>query len=323
MISFAYGTRGVTSLRLGLAFAGMALVVMTILAISPAWSQTQDRALYVWKLVPKLENPEVLLSISKRARVQHLFLSLSRGVLEKSKKLVSLLERARGAGLKAHAVLSENSWALSANRGAGLSRIRKILAWNRTLDRSVRLAGIHLDVEVHALPRFKRAKHTRKEDSGALAVIQDLLKQWLDWTQAVVNLARKEKPPLEVSVAVPHWFLKPGSPYQVSWGGQERAATHHLMRMVDEVVVMAYSMKPSGIARLAAEEMALAARPGMARVRVAVSVSHRGPADTSLFQGGRDTLEKALAAIHKTYADARGFSGTAIHMFEGLRLMGE
>lgn len=301
----------------------LSLVLGAVPVFFPVRLEAQDRALYVWKLAPRLDRPEEIFAVSRKASIHCLFLAVSKQALEKPAKLGAFLTRTHAAGLEAYAVVSENTWALEANREAGLTRIRQILALNRSLKKEVRFSGIHLDVEVHALARFKAAKRLWRRNPGALDTIRGLLKQWLAWIEAVVDVARKETPPLEVSVAVPHWFLKPGSPYRVSWEGREEEVTVHVMRRVDEVVVMAYAAKPTVIPRLAREETALAAKPDMARVRVAVSVSPRGPRETSLFAGGLEAFSRAMGEIRKSYGDASGHAGTAVHMYEGLRRLVE
>jgi len=280
-----YGSYRLMRVHLLLSSGFLGLILGAAPAFIPGRLEAQDRALYVWKLAPRLDRFETIFTVSRKAGIRRLFLAVSKQVLEKPASLRAFLTRTHATGLEAHAVVSENTWALEANREAGLTRIRRILALNQSLKKKARFAGIHLDVEVHALERFKSAKRVWRHNPEALDTIRGLLKQWLAWIDAVVNVVRRESPSIEVSVAVPHWFLKSGSPYRVSWKGREEEVTVHVMRRVDEVVVMAYAAKPTVIPRLAREETALAARPGMARTRVAVSVSPRGPRGTSLFAG--------------------------------------
>jgi hypothetical protein len=280
-----------------------------------------DRALYVWDLATRLDRPRTLLDIAKKIDVGRFFLATSRTVMTRREALGRLLKRASALGIESYAVLAENSWALAPRHGAGLARVDDLLALNRTWTRAGRFKGVHLDVEVHALDEFKALKRTQREkrDEQSQAGLERLLIQWLDWIAAVRDRVRAERPALKTSVAVPHWFLKRGSPYQVRWRGRGREVIGHLLETVDEVVVMAYTNRPHAITRLASEELELATRPGRARIRVAVSVSPHAPAETTLFGGGLDALVTALRHIEKTYADRPEFAGTAVHMFEGVR----
>jgi len=282
-----------------------------------------DRALYVWDLAARLDSPQPLLDVAKRIDVGRFFLSTSRAVMTRRASLGRLLKLASTLGIESYAVLAENSWALAPRHGAGLARVDELLALNRTWTGAARFQGVHLDVEVHALDEFKALKRTQREkkDEESRAGLERLLIQWLDWIAAVRDRVRAERPPMRASVAVPHWFLKRGSPYQVRWRGRGREVIGHLLEIVDEVVVMAYTNQPQAVARLASEELELATRPGRARVRVAVSVSPHAPAETTLFGGGRKALDTALRHIEMTYAGRPEFAGTAVHMFEGVRRM--
>jgi len=303
------------------------LAVMVV--VCPAASGQErlqfDRALYVWDLAPRLDRPDALLEIAKEIDVTRLYLSTSRAVMARRESLGRLLERASSLGIESHAVLAENSWARASRHAAGLARVDELLALNRTWPRSRRFRGLHLDVEVHALDDFKALKRKLRggDDQDARIRMERLLAAWLDWIAAVRDRARSAKPALGVSVAVPHWYLKPGSEYQVRWRGRGREVVGHLLEIADEVVVMAYTKRPEGLARLAAEELELAARPGRARVRIAISVSPSAPAETTLFAGGRTALDAALRHIEQTYRDRPEFAGTAVHMFEGVRRMVE
>jgi len=283
----------------------------------------QNRALYVWKLADEFDRMEELLTICEAASIKHLYLAVSREVLTMGTDLDLLVGSAALLGIQCHAVLSENTWALAENHGSGLQRVQDILALNRTFTGPGRFAGIHIDVEVHSLPEFKAAKSLYKQtgDPLALAAMQDLMGQWLDFVDAATGLARAEIPPLGVNVIAPQWFLKDGSPYSLVWRTVDQNVTLHLMGIVDEIVVLAYYHKPTKIAKRASEEMAAAALPGMAAVRVAINISHKSLPVETLWYGGLAAMEEALAHIQSTYENAAGYAGTAIHMYESLRML--
>jgi hypothetical protein len=289
-------------------------------AQSPA--AAQNRALYVWDLDEELARPDLLLDLADAAVIRHLYLATSKTVMSSMQtELTELLDDAEEAGITCHAVLSENTWALREKHYRGLERVSEILAYNRSLTGPGRITGIHIDVEVHSLEEFKAAKKLMKTDPEALATIQDLLGQWLDFVEQVTILARAEETPLTVSVIVPQWFMKDGSLYNLTWQGVERNVTDHLLRIADEVVVLAYYYKPLSVAKRAQEEVAAAAAPGTGQVRVAVNVSHKSVPTETLWAGGLSAMETALADIQAWYEGESGYCGTAIHMAESLYLL--
>ena len=277
-----------------------------------------DRALYVWKLSSRLARADELLTTAGRYRVRRLYLGVNRAALAQPVALGNLVALARTKTMQVHAVVAENSWALAGKHRNGLAHVDRILAWHGKQKPDRRLAGVHLDVEVHALPAFKSARRACKEDGEARKIMLRLLHQWLDFVASVRQRVREADATLEVSVAVPPWLLGPKFPYRFVRVGRDREVMAHLMSLVDEVVVMAYTSNPHVAARLAREEMVLAEQFAPVRVRVAVNVSPRAPAEETLFRGGPRALRSALAHLEKTFAGKTAFSGTAIHMLDGL-----
>jgi len=315
----ARGTRAGVSLLLA------ALVGLVLAGAAPGQDPAaQNRALYVWNLEEELEQPESLLGLAETATIKHFYLAVSKTIVSSmSSTLASFLDDAVGDGITSDAVLSEPTWALSENHASGLQRVADLLAMNRGFTGPGKLVGIHVDVEVHALPEFKDAKKLLGTDPEALLIIQDLLGQWLDFVDQVALLARAETPPLQVSVIAPQWFMKADSPYELTWHGQYMNVTDHLLRIADEVVVLAYYYKPLKIAKRAEEEVAAAAAPGTGTVRVAINVSHKSSPTETLWYGGLSAMEEALAHIQLTFEGEPGYGGTAIHMAESLRLLYE
>lgn len=289
-------------------------------APAPGVLPVPDRGVYLWRAAGRMHDARRVCAVTRRIGATALWLAVSRSMLERPDTLAGFLSAATHGRLRVHAVLSENTWALASGHASGLARVDRILAWNRQQGEATRFAGLQLDVEVHALPRFKAAKRLRRDDpERADPVIREMLGQWLDWNAAVAARAANAELPLPVGVAVPHWLLKPSTDYAVTWRGRNRNVVDHLLDLVDEVVVMAYVENPKAAAKLAADEVRLAdAADRRGRVRVALNVSPRAEAGTSLFALGWPAVEKALAATDNTYAGRRGYAGTAIHMWAGL-----
>jgi len=317
--------RPTTGIRLAAPLLLAALIGVVLAGVTPGQDPAaQNRALYVWNLEEELEQPASLLGLAETATIQHFYLAVSKNMVSSmSGTLAAFLDDAVADGITSDAVLSEPTWALAENHESGLQRVRDLLAMNRGFTGPGKLAGIHIDVEVHSLPEFKAAKKLLGTDPEALLIIQDLLGQWLDFVDQVALLARAETSALSVSVIAPQWFMKADSPYNLTWHGQYMNVTDHLLRIADEVVVLAYYYKPLKIAKRAEEEVAAAAAPGTGTVRVAINVSHKSSPTETLWYGGLSAMEEALAHIQLTFAGEPGYGGTAIHMAESLRLLYE
>jgi hypothetical protein len=193
----------------------------------------------------------------------------------------------RGAGLSVEALAGEPTWALAGHRDGLLEFVRSVTRYQRNADPGLRLAGIHLDIEPHALERWD---HNRE------ALIHSYL--------AGLDAASEAAGAIPVNADIPFWYDA------IRFDG--RALLGAVLRRVDGVTVMAYRDTGPDVVDVARAEVAAAARLGK-RATVGVETDKVTPEKVTFYEEGRAALIQALAEIRDAFAADPGFGGLAVH----------
>jgi hypothetical protein len=148
-------------------------------------------------------------------------------------ELVALL-KSRGASV--YALDGDPSYALPENHAGVLRTVSAILEHNRTAPAERSFDGVRYDIEPYLLPSF------RGDGRDAL------LAGYVELVSAVASTARGS---LRVGLDVPFWLDAPepstGEPISATWRGDRRPILDHLVRLVDDVAVMAYRTSAYGM----------------------------------------------------------------------------
>ncbi len=158
-----------------------------------------------------------------------------------SRHLTSCISAASGSGIEIHAMIMEQpSYTLAANHPKALLELERLLQFNE-LYPDTQFAGIHLDVEPHALDMWKDAA-----DDYSDGVREDLLKQFLSLLEKSSNVCSGEK--ITLSAAMTWWY---DSKYRD--GLLPSADTGLYSEYLDLLVVMAYSNSVEPVSQAADE----------------------------------------------------------------------
>jgi hypothetical protein len=167
-------------------------------------------------------------------------------------------------------------------------------AWAREVNATNMFAGLHLDIEPHALPAWQ----TKRE-----SLAEGLLKA----LRAVKSGVR-----LPVAADIPYW-------YNTVPAGDGQSLDVAVMRAVDSVTLMSYRNHASDVLSISGPEMAHAAslhKPAFIGISVAPPGSD--PPTTTYFGSKAATVATDLVAIDRGARQWRSYAGTAVNDAEDL-----
>jgi hypothetical protein len=146
-------------------------------------------------------------------------------------------------------------YVLPAYRAGVLRTIEHVARYNAASPPERRFDGFRHDIEPHVLPGFDGPRR------------DSLLAGWLDITAR--SAARSHAAGLPYGIDIPFWYDAPGEdtgePVLVTFGGERRPASEHLIALADDIAIMDYRTSapgPDGTIRHAEGELAFAARLG-------------------------------------------------------------
>jgi len=230
----------------------------------------------------------------------------------------AFLQGAHARSLRIHALFGDPSHALRAKHGIVLASVDGILAFNREGPADAHFDGVHLDIEPHGLPRWKKSDLAQK---------CDLLTQFVEVNHKAVSRAHAADPGLIYGVDIVFWLDKTnpeGKPaYPVTYQGIGKDAAKHLLDCVDQVAIMSYrdtADGKNGIISLVAKTIAYADTT-KAKVFVGAKMANIGP-KTEGFYGKTETqMMAALKAVDDADTSRPGYAGLAFFMYEAFKTM--
>jgi len=305
---------------LGTCVALLVLIVMPHIAgAAPA------RAMWVYKtedVMTSAAEQELLFAFCKQRQITDMFWQVDfAGSPEHSSSLKNVEENrlflaaAHAQGVHIHALSGDPSHTLTKNHERVCALADALLAFNQTGER---FDGLHLDIEPHALPQWKKASAAEK---------CDLLTQMVDVHTKVVERLHTADKNVVYGADIVFWLdkIKPdGSPaYPVTYRGKAKDAAKHLLDVVDHVGIMSYRNTAegrNGITALVAKTIAYADTV-KGRAFVGVKMADIGPEMESFFGQTEESMMTALKPVDETYQGHRGYAGLAFFMYEAFKTM--
>jgi hypothetical protein len=261
-----------------------------------------------------------LVNFSKSRRITDLFLQTpftrrtKDGPYEitDAARMQALLGAAAAEGIRVHALAGDPAHTLWKNHAKVLARVEALAAFNESAEPSARFAGLHLDIEPHALPAWKTAG-----DAEKCALL----------TQFVAKLLRSKAPGVVFGTDIVFWLDKlkdDGTPaYPVTFCGVKKDAAKHLLDTVDHVGIMSYRDKAEGSnGIIAIVERTLAyADTAKGRAFVGVKMADIGPQMETFFGHTEQEMDEEVRKIETAFATRPGYAGPAYFMYEAYRAM--
>lgn len=235
-------------------------------------------------------------------------------------RMQTLLQTATAGGLRVHALMGDPVHTLQKNHARVLGRAEALVAFNEGADPSARFAGLHLDIEPHALPAWKTASDAEK---GAL------LTQFVEVNVRVAEMLRERSPGMVLGTDIVFWLDKvkdDGSPvYPITFRGVTKDAAKHLLDVVDHVGIMSYRDKAegsNGIIAIVKRTLAYADKDTVkGRAFIGVKMADIGPQMEGFFGRTEQEMDAEVRKIETAYGGRRGYAGPAYFMYEAYRAM--
>ncbi|WP_395743782.1 hypothetical protein [Prosthecobacter sp.] len=230
----------------------------------------------------------------------------------------AFIQRAHAHSLRIHALFGDPSHALSTKHAIVFASVDGILAFNHEGPADAHFDGVHLDIEPHGLPQWKKADIPQK---------CELLTQFVEVHHKAVSRAHTADPALIYGVDIVFWLDKTtaeGKPtYPVDYQGVTKDAAKHLLDCVDHVAIMSYrdaAEGKNGIISLVAKTIAYADTT-KAKVFVGAKMADIGPKMEGFYGKTETQMMASLKAVDDTYRSHPGYAGLAFFMYEAFKIM--
>ncbi|WP_395752778.1 hypothetical protein [Prosthecobacter sp.] len=230
----------------------------------------------------------------------------------------AFIQRAHTRSLRIHALFGDPSHALTAKHAIVIASVDGVLAFNQAGPSDAHFDGVHLDIEPHGLPQWKKADTPQK---------CELLTQFVEVHHKAVARAHASDPALIYGVDIVFWLDKTtpeGKPaYPVTFQGTTKDAAKHLLDCVDHVAIMSYrdtAEGKNGITALVAKTIAYA-DTSKAKVFVGAKMADIGPKMEGFYGQTETQMMAALKSVDETYRSHPGYAGLAFFMYEAFKTM--
>jgi hypothetical protein len=291
----------------------IAVVLLTLLAAGA--SPAAERAIWTWEqasyaMVQDRAAGEAAIAFLKSRRIRTLYLYADafqgQNLVQARPELYrQFIRRLHRNGLRAYALLGSaalhtEAYVLPEHREEALAMFRRVLDYNAAARPDERFDGVNLDIEPHILDRWAQEK-------------LQLLGQFLDLGEALMELKRASGQALLVGPAIPFWL----DGIVLERQGRARPVSEQVIDIYDYVALMDYrdhAAGPDGIVSLAEDKMKYAERVHK-KVVIGIDVSPGEPQKVSFDHLGEADLERELALADQAFRAYRAFAGFALHHF--------
>ena len=306
-------------------FTSFVRLCLSLLAlfVSLASLRAQDRAMWVYRteaLLASKAEQGALLAFCKERRITELFWQIHHDrsqhyALKNEEATRAFLQGAHGQAIRVHALDGDPVDTFTRNHERVLAKIEAVIAFNQEGER---FDGLHLDIEPHALPEWKKLGDTEKAE---------WLTQLVTIHGRVAERAHAVKPALVYGVDIVFWLGKThrdGSlVYPVTYRGVTKDAAAHLLDLVDNVGVMSYrgsAEGPNGLIAIAAKTVEQADH-AHGRAYVGVKMANMGGKNESFYGKTESQMMTELNKVDAAFASHRGYAGICFFMYEAFKVM--
>ena len=289
--------------------AGLARRFVQAVARGPEPDRSGRRAVWLWRSLEVATDPakrDDLLRVCAEAGVTRIYCFIGRGeqglyLREAAWEFGYLLELCRERGIEVQALVGNPQWVDESQRAEVGAVVRSIVEFNsRTQEGRAGFTGIKLDVEPHALPRWR-------EPDGRKRLVRAYL-ELLDFVRGVLG---GDGAGLPLSADVPLSYADVAAP------DGEASLFGLLCSRLDALTVMAYVRDPEELARRTLPLLATAQEHGI-ELEVGVETAPGAPASTALDVASIEELLVTLDGAYERFAAYASFAGFAVHDYRGL-----
>ncbi len=330
-------------MRVRAALIAALLVLLTAFSAPPA-AAAETRGMWVWggrALIADTAAQTALVEAAGPAGVTDLYLYLPAGAYRTERpKLRAFVRRMRANGIAVWGLDGCRYYFRDADGPSALfATVDAMIAYNAAVEPKARFVGFQTDNEPHDLDGYPPTLHNGKANSelsrtggGVWQATEALdremlLRDWIRTQRAVTK--RLKRAGLKAGAAMIFYTEDyRGEPLSVTFEGRTTSVGRHLMRFLDEYVVMSYNTNPANAAgRLAAQAAYASTLPAGERPRVLGAVETvTGVGARVSFGDTRGLRSKAIVlkrmeAMAKRLRRHAAFGGISIHSWEGWRAL--
>ena len=263
---------------------------------------------------------EALLSFCKDRQIADLFWQIHHDrsqshSLKNAKAIHAFLQSAHEQAIRVHALDGDPADTFIRNHERVMAKVEAVITFNQGGER---FDGLHLDIEPHALPDWKKLSDSEKAE---------WLTQLVTIHGRVAARAHAVKPALVYGVDIVFWLGKThrdGSRvYPVTYRGVTKDAAAHLLDFVDNVGVMSYrgsAEGPNGLIAITAKTIEQADH-SHGRAYVGVKMADIGGKNESFYGKTESQMMSELAKVERAFAVHRGYAGICFFMYEAFKVM--
>ena len=297
----------------------------------PVDKESRLRAMWFWHTEEMLKSPsgvEDVLSFAVEHNIDHLFVQIltkeDAGVTQISDpaEMRAFISLATELGIKIHALDGAPNFALSDNHDTVLSKVQAVLDFNETANASERFHAVRMDIEPYVLDEWRIGGASQQ------GVINNLLKI----NQDIADLIAQDVNPIDFGIDIPFWFdakNKNGTyKFTAEYKGEYANLATHLIRMVDNVGLMAYRNNPTGsdsTLELSRVELEIADHEDAATVFIGFETKLPDgegiPKNITFGHLTSQRLEEAITKLEAAASEYESFSGVAIHHYKSLKAL--
>ena len=291
-----------------------------LMSYGAAFAAPAERAIWTWEkdsyaVVEDTAAAGEAIAFMRAKKIRTLYLYADafegRNLVEDRPELYrKFIRRLHSRGLRAYALLGSaylhtEEYVLPENRQDALEMLQRVLAYNASSKPGERFDGVNLDIEPHLLDQWDTQK-------------DQLLLQFLDLGQALMELKSRSGQKLPVGPAIPFWL----DGIELEWNGLKKPVSEHVFDIYDYAAVMDYRDRAEGrdgMIALAADELKYAGARKR-KVVIGVEVTPNEIEKVSFDHLAEPDLERELALAEKAFRSEPAFAGFAIHNFRGYRV---
>jgi hypothetical protein len=304
----------------------MLWITCLVAIVAPA-AEPSTRTMWVYKTEAIMNSPaerDGLFAFCAARHITDLFWQMhftregDRFIIKDEPALKSFITAATAHHLRIHALSGDPVHALRTNHDRVLARIDALLAFNHSAPSDAQLAGVHFDIEPHALPEWKKASDT---DKAAM------LTQLVELNARLMDKLHEAKSSLVCGADIVFWLGKTNRDgslaYPVTFRGVTKDAASHLLDLIDNVGIMSYrdhAEGPNGIIPLVEKIIAIADN-SKGRAFVGAKMANIGPSMEGFYSRTEPEMMSELKKVDDAFANHRGYAGLAFFTYEAFKVM--
>jgi len=220
-----------------------------------------------------------------------------------------LIRRMHASGLKVYALLGSGylhteRYVLPGQHRDAVAMLQRVLDYNRTAAPDERFDGINVDIEPHILDAWPARK-------------MELLKGFLDMSEALMRTVRASGQTLPVGPAIPFWL----DGIALEWKGRTKPVSQHTQDTYDYVALMDYRDHADGgdgIVSHAMDELEYGGAIGR-KVMIGIETLPNAIKKVSFHHLAEPDLERELAKTRAQVGALPAYGGFVVHHYGSYR----